>query len=217
MLGCCGRPSRAAKQEVTLTSGQPTTEVSGCHNGILSRLWQRERWKPSAEAEEWALLQPSERPDLKMSLKLGLDPSLPIISKVYAFEEVLGRGAFGEVVLARSTQSERKYAIKKLETSTLRSGDLRNEINILKECRHPNIISLIACYATEEYVYLVMELAHAGALFDVVLESGHLSEAFAAAATMQIASALAYMHKRGVVQCVRCSRPCDPWSSRPLL
>ncbi len=49
------------------------------------------------------------------------------------------------------------------------------------------------------YVYLVMELAPCGALFDVVVREGTLSESFAAAATMQIASALAYMHRKGVV------------------
>ena len=90
---------------------------------------------PTKETTEWALLRPSEKPDLKLSLKLGLDPSLPIITQVYHFEEILGRGAFGEVVLASCVDSDRKYAIKKLDTSTLKCGDLRNEITILKECR----------------------------------------------------------------------------------
>lgn len=119
--------------------------------------------------------------------------------QVYTFEEVLGRGAFGEVVRSIHQATGRKFAIKKLATSTLRSGDLKREVTILRECRHPNIISLRECFATEEFVYLVMELATGGALIDVVTRLGLLSESFAAAVTMQMASAIAYMHYKGIV------------------
>ena len=155
--------------------------------------------KMTAECKEWALLTPSERPDLVTSLKLGLDPDRPVITKLYKFETTLGRGAFGEVVLGTHIESSRQYAIKKQATSTLKKGDLKRELKILQECKHPNIISLKEAFATEEYVYLVMELANGGCLFDVVVREGTLSESFAAAATMQIASALDYMHRLGVV------------------
>ena len=45
----------------------------------------------------------------------------------------------------------------------------------------------------------MMEYARGGALIDVVVREGTLSEGFAAAATMQVASALEFMHDRGVV------------------
>ena len=46
---------------------------------------------------------------------------------------------------------------------------------------------------------MVMELAKGGALMDVVARDQKLSEQLAAKATEQIASALVFMHSRGVV------------------
>ena len=153
----------------------------------------------SAEAKAIALLSGAERPDALTSLKLGLDPALPVITATYRINDIIGRGAFGEVVLGTHIESDRKYAIKMLETSTLRPGSLKAEVRILKELRHPNIVSLRDVFATEEYVYLVMEYARGGSLIDVIVKHGQLSESLAAAATMQIASALTFMHGKGVV------------------
>ena len=153
----------------------------------------------SAEAKAIALLSGAERPDTLTSLKLGLDPTLPVITRTYHVNDIIGRGAFGKVMLGTHIESDRKYAIKMLETSTLRPGSLKAEVRILKECRHPNIVSLRDVFATEEYVYLVMEYARGGSLIDVIVKHGQLSESLAAAATMQVASALAFMHGKGVV------------------
>lgn len=153
----------------------------------------------SHEARRLSLLPAGERPDMVQSLKLGLDPMAPIITSVYEFEEVLGRGAFGEVQRGRHIESSRCYAIKKLATAKLKQSNLKAEIRILKECRHPNIVALREVFATEEYIYLVMELATGGALMDMVAREGSLSESLCAKATAQIADALAFMHRAGVV------------------
>lgn len=151
------------------------------------------------EARRLNLLPASARPDMVQSLKLGLNPMAPVITSVYEFEEVLGRGAFGEVQRGRHIESGRNYAIKKIESSKLRLNALRAEIRILKQCRHPNIVALREVYATEAYIYLVMEMASGGALMEKIVRDGQLSEQLAAKATQQIAKALAFMHKAGVV------------------
>jgi hypothetical protein len=121
--------------------------------------------------------------DVVRSAKLGIDPSAPVITTVYEFDEVLGRGAFGEVHRARHIESGRLYAIKKLRVSSLctanRTARLRNEVRVLTGCRHPNIIRLREVFGTDEYVYLVMELARGGELMDVVIRDGLLTEALA--------------------------------------
>ena len=112
---------------------------------------------------------------------------------------MLGRGAFGEVIRGLHLETEKSYAIKMLDAKTLKPGNIRGEVKILKELRHPNVIHLREIFATEEYVYLVMEYAKGGALVDVVVKDGKLSESFTAACVMQVASALEFMHANGVV------------------
>ena len=140
---------------------------------------KREPTYASREARRLSLLPAGERPDMIQSLKLGLDPNAPVITTVYEFEEVLGRGAYGEVQRGKHIESGRRYAIKKLATANLRKINLRQEIHILEECRHPNIIALREVFATEEYFYLVMELANGGALMEVCVSC--LPQSFALA------------------------------------
>lgn len=154
----------------------------------------------SSEARKLSLLAPSERPHPILCAKLDINPELQQpITQQYRFEEVLGRGAFGEVIRGLHLETEKSYAIKMLDAKTLKPGNIRGEVKILKELRHPNVIHLREIFATEEYVYLVMEYAKGGALVDVVVKDGKLSESFTAACVMQVASALEFMHANGVV------------------
>ena len=53
---------------------------------------------------------------------------------------------------------------------------LENEINILAKCYHPNIIQLNAVFEDEKYIYLIMELANEGSLFNLIRKNKKLSE-----------------------------------------
>jgi len=43
---------------------------------------------------------------------------------------------------------------------------LQNEIDILKQVDHPNIVKLFDIYEDDKYFFLVMELMQGGELFD---------------------------------------------------
>lgn len=129
----CSRPSNDVAEPVAAEDRPHWWLPNAKHNSDL---------QITAEAIKFTMLSPAERPDLITSVKLGVDPTAPVITQAYRFEELLGRGAFGEVVLGTHIESQRQYAIKKLATSTLKQGSLKAEVRILKECRHPNIISL---------------------------------------------------------------------------
>ena len=80
----------------------------------------------------------------------------------------LGKGAFGEVYLTSKQGSKLKYATKKIDkkfASNPRAKKyLDNEINILKEIDHPNIIKLCEVKETTQFYYLVMEFCNGGGL-----------------------------------------------------
>jgi len=70
---------------------------------------------------------------------------------------------------------------------------------------HPNIIKLYESFEDRRNIYLVMELALGGELFDRIIESGHFTEVQAAVLMQQIVRAVYYMHENHV--CHRDMKP----------
>lgn len=75
----------------------------------------------------------------------------------------LGRGKFGRVYLARERISGHIVALKVLHKSELIENraeiQLRREVEIQSNLRHPNILRLFTWFYSNEDVYLVLEFA----------------------------------------------------------
>lgn len=69
-----------------------------------------------------------------------------------------------------------------------------NEIDILKQVDHPNIVKCYDIYEDEKYIYIVMELLQGGELFDQILKKEKFSEKEARDVVAPIFDALAYCH-----------------------
>jgi calcium-dependent protein kinase len=124
------------------------------------------------------------------------------ITDVYNLDKKkLGEGSYGSVCKAKKKEkqgsNDQEYAVKtipkdpknkKNETRTLQ------EIRIMKDMSHPNVIKLYESFEDHRSMYLVMELCIGGELFDRIIEAGHFSEAQAGLIMKQIFEALNYMH-----------------------
>jgi 5'-AMP-activated protein kinase catalytic alpha subunit len=53
---------------------------------------------------------------------------------------------------------------------------ITREIKILKKVRHPNVIQLYEIIETEKELYMIMEYANNGELFDYIVRHTRLSE-----------------------------------------
>jgi calcium-dependent protein kinase len=76
----------------------------------------------------------------------------------YLIGKVLGKGALSEVRLCIHKNSNVKRAVKVLRKSKLNQNErkmLFNEINILKELDHPNIVRMYEFFEDEKRFYLV--------------------------------------------------------------
>lgn len=101
----------------------------------------------------------------------------------YRIGKVLGTGAFGEVRMCVHRESGAQRAVKVLRKSHMDDDEKRmlfNEINILKEIDHPNIIKMYEFFEDEKRYYLVTEICKGGELFDEILQRGKFSERDAA-------------------------------------
>ena len=75
-----------------------------------------------------------------------------------------------------------------------------SEIEILKVCKHPNIIRLLDICENAEYIYIVMDYFEGGDLFDYFQERDFkLKESRAREIIRQIVSAVSYLHGLGIV------------------
>ncbi len=76
---------------------------------------------------------------------------------------------------------------------------LINEINIMRNMNHPNIIKLYEVYEGEFHIYLVLELLKGGELFDRIIKKGHYSEKDASIVIRKLLWALEYLHQKGIM------------------
>mmetsp|Transcript_28198 Transcript_28198/g.80098 ORF Transcript_28198/g.80098 Transcript_28198/m.80098 type:complete len:529 (-) Transcript_28198:67-1653(-) len=122
------------------------------------------------------------------------------ISDHYTLEQKdIGRGTYGSVYKATSKSTGDIRAVKVIARAKMKNVDrFQREISILKMMDHPNIIRLYETFEAHKAIYLVMELASGGELFDRILEARHLSEATAGIVMQQIFRAVFYMHSNDV-------------------
>mmetsp|Transcript_19335 Transcript_19335/g.16558 ORF Transcript_19335/g.16558 Transcript_19335/m.16558 type:complete len:80 (-) Transcript_19335:81-320(-) len=78
---------------------------------------------------------------------------------------MIGKGSFAKVYLVESKQSGENYAVKAFTKESLFLSNksnakpaMLNEIDIMRECNHENVIKLYEVYETEKSIYLVLEL-----------------------------------------------------------
>ncbi|XP_068763181.1 calcium/calmodulin-dependent protein kinase type 1 isoform X1 [Struthio camelus] len=123
------------------------------------------------------------------------------IRRIYDFREVLGTGAFSEVVLAEEKMTQKLVAIKCIAKKALEGKEtsIENEIAVLHKIKHPNIVALDDIYESSSHLYLIMQLVSGGELFDRIVEKGFYTERDASALIRQILDAVKYLHDMGVV------------------
>ncbi|XP_069940898.1 myosin light chain kinase A isoform X3 [Cherax quadricarinatus] len=125
------------------------------------------------------------------------------LTKKYTMTKKLGEGNFGEVRLAYKQGSLERYAVKilKKKCSQLLLNNIKqinNEIKLLQSVDHPCIISLKDVIDTPEKIYIIMELAEGGELFDRLASNGRLPEATAKFYFFQLSHAVKYLHTRNI-------------------
>jgi calcium/calmodulin-dependent protein kinase I len=71
--------------------------------------------------------------------------------------------------------------------------------DILKQVRHPNVVSMHGLYESKEAVYIVTDLASGGELFTQLLAKGNYTEKDASAMVKQILLGVEYLHNLDIV------------------
>eukprot|EP00435_Cladocopium_sp_Y103_P014184 s335_g3.t1 len=135
-------------------------------------------------------------------------------NKVYLKGAKLGEGSYGEVFLALHASLGVARVVKSVPKSQLSvAGEqVEDEVNMLKSLDHPHIVRVFEAFESEESLHIVMDYAEGGDLASVIRETldsnqtlgfggAMLPHLWVQEAALQVASALDYMHSRGVIHC----------------
>ncbi|KAL4486032.1 hypothetical protein ABPG72_003966 [Tetrahymena utriculariae] len=116
-----------------------------------------------------------------------------------ASKKTLGQGTYGSVIKVKLKNSNQQRAIKIIPKSRVKNPQrFLNEINIMRNLDHPNIIKLYETFEDARNVYLVMELCDGGELFDRIIAKGHYTEQEARVTFTQIVQAVNHCHSNGI-------------------
>lgn len=123
---------------------------------------------------------------------------------------VLGKGAYGTVLLVREKATGRLFAQKQLKKASLIINETKeihetnykrtlNEKAILETVSHPNVVKLFFAFQDNNKLYLILEYLDGGELFHHLAQERYLPEPKAAYYIAQIILALRYLHSLGVI------------------
>jgi len=115
----------------------------------------------------------------------------------------LGKGKFGRVYLARERTTGFVCALKTLYKSELQNSSaekqVRREVEIQSNLRHPNILKLYGHFHDSKRIFLILEFAGKGELYKHLRRENRFPEWKAAQYIAQCAAALRYLHRKHVI------------------
>ncbi len=137
-------------------------------------------------------------------------PGVPLLAGRYLLEKRLGRGAMGQVYLARDENLViRRVAVKTVRPDILNDEDMQEgeaiarferEARTAASIRHPNVVDVTDFGKTPEGVFfLVMEYVEGETLYHLLRREGTLSSKRALALLRQVAEGVEAAHDAGIL------------------
>lgn len=111
----------------------------------------------------------------------------------------IGEGSTGIVCIASEISTGRQVAVKKMDLHKQQRRELLfNEVVIMRDYHHPNIVEMFDSFLVGDELWVVMEFLEGGALTDIVTHA-RMDEEQIATVCKQCLKALAFLHSQGVI------------------
>lgn len=117
----------------------------------------------------------------------------------YRIQKTIGQGSYGKVKLAINLKTKERVAIKIINKRNIKNVKqatrIKREIRFLKLLHHPHIVKVWDVLETQEHIYIIMEYARGGELFEYIVAHKRLKDKEARHFFRQIISAVDYCHR----------------------
>eukprot|EP00435_Cladocopium_sp_Y103_P073104 s35_g42.t1 len=116
---------------------------------------------------------------------------------------ILGEGSMGLVRKVMHRTSGEVYALKAVDKKRVLDHKLQDqlvaEVNTQMTLSHPNLLRCFDCFLEENTVYIVLEVASNGDLYQLMKRHGPLRETDAAYVFKQVCDGVQYLHHNGII------------------
>ena len=137
---------------------------------------------------------PPIKPNINMDTRL-ISKNKRDFLDIYEPKEPLGEGGYGQVYLVVHRKMKLLRALKMIPVNSNQSGEkTEEEIELLKQLDHPNIVKLFEYFIDNDKYLLITEYCRGGDLFRVIKKKKKFSELSAVYIMFQIFRALIYCH-----------------------
>ncbi|KAK3008008.1 hypothetical protein RJ639_014678, partial [Escallonia herrerae] len=122
--------------------------------------------------------------------------------------ELIGCGAFGQVYMGMNLDSGELLAVKQVliaanhaskEKAQAHIKELEEEVKLLKNLSHPNIVRYLGTVREEETLNILLEFVPGGSISSLLGKFGSFPEAVIRMYTKQLLLGLDYLHKNGIM------------------
>ncbi|KAF2069497.1 hypothetical protein CYY_009186 [Polysphondylium violaceum] len=120
----------------------------------------------------------------------------------YSLGVVIGKGGFGTVYQGLDIEDGDFVAIKQINLAKIPKDQLQgimNEIDLLKNLNHPNIVKYIKYVKTKDNLNIILEYVENGSLSSIIKKFGKFPESLVCVYIRQVLDGLVYLHEQGVV------------------
>ena len=173
----------------------------------MGNILQQCNCEKTKDTEEQSNEQKKEIPksliDIAIDFKNFIRQRNENVYDIYEKLEHLGNGSYGDVYKVKRKKDNEIRALKEIKKSLLNEGnnfnEIRNEINILKEIDHPNVLEIYEFFEDEKKIYIIMEFCNEGDLFNKAEGCGVMSEFVVKYIMYQVFLAINVLHMKKVV------------------
>ena len=161
----------------------------------------KQKEKPGSDKKNPKNCQPEPAQSENNSISKSLQPYKAKfdqrVTAKYDIKALIGKGTYSRVVRVENRMTKQPYAIKMVDR--VRGKDMcESELNVLRRVRHANIIQLVEVFEGINKLYMVVELATGGELFDRIISKGSFVESDAIKVLRMVLDGMRYLHSLGI-------------------
>ena len=200
-------------------NGSDVDREEGGQDDIGHRVFDSQRTykKSSGSSSGWLQRNASPEDGALESVKANVNSSsgnnfrdasklINIIDEKCAFRwkigKTIGEGTFGKVYRGLNDSTGELLAVKQLMISDGSGSDvreLRNEITIMRDLQHDNIVRYLGTSQSERSLYILIEFVSGGSIENMLAQFGPFSEPLLRRFSYQILCGVQYLHSKGII------------------
>lgn len=121
----------------------------------------------------------------------------------YRYVKRLSEGGFSHVAMIQHTLTQEYFACKIISQKLLEEDgsfkQFEQEVSVLEQMDHPNIIKLIQIIQSGDIYFLILEYCKNGNLAEFLLQNGPFSESAARLIFLQLLNVVQHLHNKDIV------------------